>query len=126
MKTTMLSLLSMFLLGTLTLFAQGKKEKFEVKGNCGMCERSIEKAAKAVEGVTAADWSQKTKKMEVNFDESKTTLAKIQMAIAKAGYDTPLHKATVEDYNKLPGCCKYDRTAKAKEEKKNDHGGHVH
>jgi periplasmic mercuric ion binding protein len=48
---------------------------------------------------------------------------KIEMAIAKAGHDTPHHKAKDEVYNELPGCCKYDRT----EEKKEDsHEGHQH
>jgi hypothetical protein len=31
------------------------------------------------------------------------------MAIANAGHDTEMHKATDEAYNKLPGCCKYER-----------------
>ena len=110
MKTKVLSLVSVFLLGTSMVFAQAKTEKFEVKGNCGMCEKRIEKAAKAVEGVTAADWNQETKMLEVSFDESKTTGHKVQMAIAKVGHDTPMHKATDEVYNELPGCCKYDRT----------------
>ena len=33
------------------------------------------------------------------------------MAVAKVGHDTDMHKATDEAYNKLPSCCKYDRTA---------------
>jgi hypothetical protein len=32
------------------------------------------------------------------------------MAIADAGHDTPMHKAKDEVYEKLPACCKYDRT----------------
>lgn len=110
MKTKVLSLISVFLLGTSMVFAQAKTEKFEVKGNCGMCEKRIEKAAKAVEGVTTADWNQETKILEVSFDKSKTSVHKVQMAIAKVGHDTPMHKATDEVYNKLPACCKYDRT----------------
>jgi len=110
MKTKMLSLAVMFLLGTSMVFAQAKTEKFEVKGNCGMCENRIEKAAKSVDGVSAADWNKETKMLEVSFDESKTSVHKVQMAIAKVGHDTPMHKATDEVYNALPGCCKYDRT----------------
>ena len=110
MKTKILGLVSMFILGTSMLFAQAKTEKFEVKGNCGMCETRIEKAAKSVEGVTKADWNQETKILEFSFDESKTSVHKVQMAIAKVGHDTPMHKATDEVYNALPGCCKYNRT----------------
>jgi copper chaperone CopZ len=124
MKTKVLSLVSVFLLGTSMVFAQAKTEKFEVKGNCGMCEKRIEKAAKAVEGVTEADWIQETKMLDVSFDESKTTGHKVQMAIAKVGHDTPMHKATDEVYKELPGCCKYDRT-EIKGEGTN-HEGHKH
>lgn len=124
MKTKVLSLVSVFLLGTSMVFAQAKTEKFEVKGNCGMCETRIEKAAKSVDGVTTASWNQETKILEVSFDESKTSAHKVQMAIAKVGHDTPMHKAKDEVYNALPGCCKYDRT-ETKNEKKS-HEGHKH
>lgn len=124
MKTKVLGLVSLFLLGTSMVFAQAKTEKFEVKGNCGMCKNRIEKAAKSVDGVTTTDWNQETKILEVSFDESKTSVHKVQMAIAGAGHDTPMHKATDEVYNELPGCCKYDRTESKKEMK--GHEGHKH
>jgi copper chaperone CopZ len=124
MKTKVLSLVSMFLLGTCMVFAQIKTEKFEVKGNCGMCETRIEKAAKSVDGVTKVDWVQETKMLTVAFDSTKTNVHKVQMAIAKAGHDTPMHKATDEAYNALPGCCKYDRTEAKKES--TGHEGHKH
>ena len=92
-----------------TTFGQAKTEKFKVYGNCGMCESRIEKAAKSVEGVTAADWSRETKMMEVSFDASKTDVQKVHKAIAKAGHDTEMQKAKGETYNMLPGCCKYER-----------------
>ena len=124
MKTKVLSLVSMFLLGTSMVFAQAKTEMFEVKGNCGMCEKRIEKAAKSVEGVSAADWNQESKMLELSFDESKASAHKVQMAVAKVGHDTPMHKAKDEVYNALPGCCKYDRTETKKEMK--GHEGHKH
>lgn len=123
MKKKVLSLIAMFVLGTFTVFAGEKTEKFKVKGNCGMCEKRIEKAANSVDGVQSADWNKESKMIEVNFDDAKTSTDKIEMAIAKVGHDTPHHKAKEEVYNELPGCCKYDRT----EEKKEDsHEGHQH
>ncbi|MEA4976876.1 MAG: heavy-metal-associated domain-containing protein [Paludibacter sp.] len=110
MKTKVLSLVTLFLIGTSMMFALAKTETFKVKGNCGMCENRIEKAAKSVGGVTKAEWEQKTKMLTVEFDSTKTTVHKVQMAIAKVGHDTPMHKATDEVYNTLPGCCKYDRS----------------
>ena len=126
MKRKMLSLLTVFLMGSVALFAQSKTEKFEVKGNCGMCESRIEKAAKSVEGVSEADWDQKKQMVQVTFDEAKTDLEHIHMAIAKAGHDTDKHKAPDEVYENLPGCCKYDRSESKKEKMKEGHEGHDH
>lgn len=109
MKTKILSLVVLFMFGAMSVFAGKKTEKIEVKGNCGMCETRIEKAAKTVEGVSKADWDKETKMLAVTFDDSKTDLDKIETAIAKVGHDTPLHKANDEVYSKLPGCCLYDR-----------------
>src|SRR5680860_1075564 len=111
MKTKVLSLVALFMLGAVSVFAANKTEKFKVNGNCDMCKARIEKAAKAVEGVSKADWNKETKMMEVTLDDTKTDVHKVEMAIAKVGHDTPMHKATDEAYNKLPGCCKYDRSA---------------
>jgi len=110
MKTKVLSLIVLFVLGTFTVFAGEKTEKFKVKGNCGMCETRIEKAANSVEGVSKADWNKETKVLSVVFDDTKTSTVKIEMAVAKVGHDTPHHKAKDEVYDKLPGCCKYDRS----------------
>lgn len=109
MKTRVLStILVMFLFGSQALFAQkAKTEKFDVSGKCGMCETRIEKSALSVKGVSKADWNVKTKKIDVSFDSSKTNMKKIHAAIAKAGHDTKLNKASDKTYNALPGCCKY-------------------
>lgn len=117
MKAKLMSLVVLFLLGTAAVFAGNKTEKFKVYGNCGMCEKRIEKAALSVEGVSAADWNKETKQMEVTLDDSKTDVHKVHMAIAKAGHDTDMHKASKETYDALPGCCHYDR-APAKAEMK--------
>lgn len=122
MKTKVLGLVVVFVLGTFTVFAGEKTEKFTVKGNCGMCETRIEKAANSVGGVSKADWNKETKVLEVTFDDAKTSTDKIEVAVAKVGHDTPHHKAKDEVYDKLPGCCKYDRTETGKDKK--GHEGH--
>ena len=122
MKTKILSLVALFMMGAVSVFAANKTKKIEVKGNCGMCEKRIEKAASAVDGVSKADWNKETKKLEVTFDDTKTSLDKVEVAIAKAGHDTPHHKASTAVYDELPGCCKYDRTADAAD----SHEGHKH
>ena len=106
----MLSLLALVFITVTTVTAQTEKtEKFEVAGNCGMCETRIENAATSVDGVLSADWDKETKMIEVKYNSDKVTIQKVDMAIAKVGHDTEMHKASDEVYDKLPGCCKYER-----------------
>lgn len=104
-------------LATLSLpvnsFAQKTKtETIPVSGNCGMCKTKIEKAAKAA-GVEDAKWDVDAKALTVIYNSSTTNAAKIQNAVAAVGYDTRDVKASNEAYDKLHGCCKYDRAAAA-------------
>ena len=82
--------------------------KFFVAGNCDMCQARIEKAAKMVTGVIKAEWDKKTKQLTVTAtpDVSESSL---QAAIAEAGHDTNNVKAENDTYNRLPGCCQYER-----------------
>jgi copper chaperone CopZ len=110
MKTKMLSLLALVFITVTTVTAQtAKKETFKVAGNCGMCETRIENAAKSVDGVLSADWDKETKMIDVKFNSDKVDIHKVHMAVAKAGHDTKMHKASDEVYDKLPACCKYER-----------------
>lgn len=85
---------------------------FAVLGNCGMCKKTIEKAAIGA-GATEADWNMDTDQIKVTFNPGKTSVDAIQKAIAKSGYDNVTYKADDEAYNNLHGCCKYDRTGAA-------------
>jgi Cu(I)/Ag(I) efflux system membrane fusion protein len=80
---------------------------FIVSGNCEMCKDRIEKAAKSVNGVSSAVWDDKTKQLEIDFNNSVTNLDEIQKTIAKIGHDTERYKASKETYDSLPECCKY-------------------
>jgi len=81
---------------------------FGVRGNCGMCKETIEKAANSVEGVEMATWDKTQKKIDVKFDETKTDITAIHNAIAASGYDTEEVAADKEAYSNLPECCQYD------------------
>jgi copper chaperone CopZ len=110
MKTRILSIVAVMVFTITTITAQSeKKEKMEVAGNCGMCKTRIENAAKSVDGVSSAEWNKETKILEVSYDSTKINIHKVHMAIAKAGHDTKMHKASDETYNQLPGCCRYER-----------------
>ena len=84
-----------------------RSETIPVSGNCEMCKKRIETAAKKA-GAVSADWNVDTKILAVTFRNSSGA-AKIQQSIAGAGYDTRDIKADDKAYNKLPGCCKYAR-----------------
>jgi len=96
-----------------TSFGQSEtKESFGVRGNCGMCKATIEKAASNIVGVTQAVWDKKNKKINVSFNTSKTNLKAIHQAVANSGYDTDMVKSDSKVYDSLPGCCQYDRKMK--------------
>ena len=106
-----------------------KNSSFGVRGNCGMCKNTIEKAANSVVGVTNANWDGNKKKIDVSFDESKTDLMTIHKAIAASGYDTEKVAGSEEAYKNLPGCCQYDHSMEMNqsgENKSDDHSGHHH
>ena len=90
-----------------------KKESIPVWGECSMCKKKIENAAVAAGAVTA-DWNENSKILAVSYDRNKTNMGGIEQAIAAAGYDTKNKMATNEAYNRLPGCCHYERKAAAK------------
>ena len=89
--------------------SKNTKSSFEVSGNCVMCQKRIEKAAYSVKGVKMANWDIPTNIISILHDSNKASVASIQLAIAQAGHDTPLSKATDAVYDKLPMCCLYDR-----------------
>ena len=102
---------------------------FGVRGNCGMCKNTIEKAANSVEGVSSANWDVDKKKIDVSFDDTKTEAMIIHKAIAASGYDTEKVAGNEEAYNGLPGCCKYDHEMamnQTGETKSDDHSDHDH
>ncbi len=96
-----------------TAEAKTVKTTFVVKGNCGMCQQRIEKAAKAVKGVTSARWNKQNGKLSLVYDNKKTNPESVQKALAAVGHDCGKFTASKEVYDKLPGCCKYrDNTKK--------------
>ena len=112
MKTFQIFLFAFsFLLITTTCFAQTKTASFKVSGECGMCKKKIEKAAKTA-GASYAMWNTESKMLTVKYKSAGSSTTKIQKAIAGVGYDTPAYKSTEDAYNGLDDCCKYDRAGK--------------
>ena len=102
---------------------------FGVRGNCGMCKKTIEKAVNKVEGVASANWDVDKKKIDVSFDDTKTDAMAIHNAIAASGYDTEKVAGSEEAYSNLPGCCKYEHDMvmnQSGDKKEEDHSDHDH
>lgn len=88
-----------------------KTATVKVYGNCGMCETTIEKAANKSK-ISKADWNEETQMATITYDSKKTNVEAVLKKIALAGYDNQRFLAPDAAYNKLPGCCKYDREKK--------------
>lgn len=93
--------------GTAATYAQAKTETIKVAGNCGMCEKTIEGAAKKA-GASKAHWNPDTKILSVTYDSKKTNSDAIQQKIAATGYDTENYVGDETAYKSLHECCQYD------------------
>ena len=104
----------LLLMVTISAKAQEQKNKnakytIEVNGNCELCKKRIEKAAFSVSGVKYAIWNVDTHQLNLILNEEKTTLLDVKKAVARAGHDTDVVKATEEAYSNLHSCCQYER-----------------
>lgn len=95
-----------------------KTETVKIYGNCGMCKKTIEKAA-FVKNVATAIWDVDSKMATVTFDSTKTNANDVLKRVANAGYDSEEYAASNAAYNQLPHCCQYER--KSQPAKHEDH-----
>ncbi len=112
MKNSIIAILVTFF--SISAVAQEKKSKnkkveMKVAGNCEMCEKRIEKAAFSVKGVKSAEWHADHKDIHLIIDENKCSKEDVAKAIASVGHDTQFVKAEDALYEKLHGCCLYER-----------------
>ena len=81
-----------------------------VKGNCGMCKTTIEKAVKELDFVVEAEWGIQSKILDLKFNNtSNFDINELNTAITESGYETMNTTANQASYDALPMCCKYDR-----------------
>lgn len=85
-----------------------KTESLMVYGNCGMCEKRIEAAAR-VSGEAKGDWDRDSKMIALTYDSTKTNADAILKRIADAGHDNVQFIANDQSYRNLPECCQYNR-----------------
>ena len=64
------------------------QEIIKVEGmSCMHCQLRVKKAVEAVEGVQRADVNLQTKLVTVDYEEGKTNLEKVKVAIRETGYE---------------------------------------
>ena len=86
-------------------------ETVKIYGNCGMCKTTIETAGN-LKKVAKVEWNKDTKMATLTYDATKTSQDEILKRIALAGYDNDKFLAPDAVYEKLHGCCQYEREAK--------------
>jgi len=64
-----------------------ERQTIKVEGmSCGHCKNAVEKAVKALAGVSLAEVDLAAKKLTVEYDRAQTTLAQIKEVIEAEGY----------------------------------------
>jgi Cu(I)/Ag(I) efflux system membrane fusion protein len=104
MKKTILLLFVISAIVACTSKSNSKAE-FYVRGNCGMCKERIDKTVLALKGVSAADWSEETGLLKVDFDSTSISSIDIEKAIAATGHATKNVPMDSIAHKALPECC---------------------
>jgi len=73
---------------------------------CDQCVDRLNKVISSIDGVSNVDISLTEKQAVVTFDDSKTSLDKIENAITSTGYNANDKLADKDAFEKLPACCK--------------------
>ena len=85
---------------------------FKVLGESETAKKLIEAAALSVKGVTEANWNMDKKTINLKGTQ-EVVWEDVHSAIAGAGFDTDIMKATKEAFNNLPEEAKYMRERNA-------------
>jgi len=114
------AILGAFLLFATFVSAQNlSKNQFQVKGNCEMCKERIETTAKKA-GAKSAQYSIDSQTLTIETSE-KVSPEDVLKKVAEAGHDNEKFKAPDETYEKLPGCCHYERDLKTENSNVENH-----
>jgi copper chaperone CopZ len=101
-----ISLFAFIILSITGAKAQIIESKITTSGQCEHCKETIEKNICFEKGVKKVAFDEKTHVVTVKYDETKTNLKDIQIAISKLGYDADSIPADPKAYEKLNACCK--------------------
>ncbi|MCF0073590.1 cation transporter [Dyadobacter sp. CY261] len=107
MKTTILSFVTVLLLGLNIALADGSKEvKIKTSAICEMCKARIERNLGLSKGVKESNLDLSNKVVTVKYNPEKTTPEAIKATIINIGYDADELPASQKAHDKLPSCCR--------------------
>ena len=101
-----ISFFAIMLLSISGIKAQIIEAQIRTSGQCEHCKETLEKNLRFEKGVKKVAFDEKTHVVTVKYDETKTNLKDIQIAISKLGYDADSIPADPKAYEKLNACCK--------------------
>lgn len=101
-----ISLIAIMLISFTGLKAQIKDAQIKTSGQCEHCKEMLEKNLRFEKGVKKVSFDVKSHIVSVKYEEAKTTIRNIQIAITKLGYDADSLLADPKAYEKLNACCK--------------------
>lgn len=101
-----ISLIAIIMISFTGLQAQIKDAQIKTSGQCEHCKETLEKNLRFEKGVKKVSFDIKSHTVNVKYDEAKTTIRNIQLAITKLGYDADSLLADPKAYEKLNSCCK--------------------
>jgi copper chaperone CopZ len=101
-----ISLIAIIILSISGIKAQTIEAQIKTSGQCEHCKETLEKNLRFEKGVKKVSFDVKSHIVNVKYDEAKTTIRNIQLAITKLGYDADSLLADPKAYEKLNACCK--------------------
>ena len=73
---------------------------------CGMCESTIKKAVKKLEGISSVSADAEANRVIVTYNPNTVSRSSIEQTIAASGYSAGEAETTTEAQAKLHGCCR--------------------
>ena len=108
MKNYIIKLICILSLISFGVNAQITKAVIKTSGVCETCKETLEHNLKFEKGIKTVNFDVDSKLLSVQFDQKKTNINAIRVAITKIGYDADSLAADPKAYNKLKNFCKKD------------------
>lgn len=83
-----------------------KSVKIQTNAVCGDCKNRIETGLAALDGVLDVRLDLTTKKVKIEYNDKKQSVASLRLAVTQLGYGADELAPNTDARESLPGCCK--------------------